>query len=379
MKTRFTFLTFSIFLAPTLGLALLAPSSALAQTKDGANPPPAAGRGRHVIGDKLERIRLETVSFDGLPQAEVVTMLRDEARKRDPEKKGINFMTTSNLPEETSPVQAPGAPPPEAIDVNSVLIRIRPPLTDVRLVDVLDAVVKVAERPIQYTVEEYGVVISPRGVEPMRKEGVRFTFPGGTPRQFLEAVQQQCQVDWSSVAEIPTEMADAHIPKLRIHPGSVGPSPRVEGAGNDPLAGLVSLYNQLGEQKPELGRLIVKGDLTKPSVVMFVPDKAATDTQPKIKVKAFSIWPITDAEAGKLLEDIERAKGEAMDYASRRGGATGLRALEGRVAIHKETSLLVATGTESFVDMVESIVNACLTKRARNPVSPMALPAAPGK
>ena len=52
---------------------------------------------------------------------------------------------------------------------------------------------------------------------------------------------------------------------------------------------MVSLYNQLGEQKPELGRLIVKGDLTKPSVVMFVPDKAAADTQPKVKVKAFSI------------------------------------------------------------------------------------------
>ena len=34
---------------------------------------------------------------------------------------------------------------------------------------------------------------------------------------------------------------------------------------------------------------MVQGDLTKPSVVMFVPDKAVADPQSKVKVKAFSI------------------------------------------------------------------------------------------
>jgi ActR/RegA family two-component response regulator len=113
---------------------------------------------------------------------------------------------------------------------------------------------------------------------------------------------------------------------------------------------------------------------------MLVPDKAVTDTQPKVKVKAFSIYGIDDAERAKLQEDIDRAREEAMKYASRLRGSSGLRNLEGTVAIHNETSLLVATGPESFVDMVESIVNACLAKeRARNPAVPMALPSAPGK
>jgi hypothetical protein len=173
-------------------------------------------------------------------------------------------------------------------------------------------------------------------------------------------------------------MADVHIPRLRINQDSLGPILRPTGTERGPLVALVSLYNQLGEQKPELGRLIVKGDLSKPSVVMFVPDKAATDTQPKVKVKAFSIWGISDAERAKLQEDIERAKKEALDYASRLRGSSGLRSLEGNVAIHNDTSLLVATGPESFVEMVESIVTACVAReRDRNPIPPTTLPAEP--
>lgn len=379
MNTRLPFLT---LLACFLTLVAVAPACAMAQAREETNPSTAAVRGRQNLSNKLERIRLETVSYDGLPLGEIVNHLLDEAKKRDPEKKGINFMINPNLPPGTA-VAAPMDPatglPVEPVDVGSILVRIRPALTDVRLLDALDAVVAVAERPIQYTVEDYGVVFSPRGSEPVRKAGVSFAFPGGTPSQFLEAVQAQYKVDWLSVAEIPREMADARIPKLRIQQDAFAAGPGT-GGGGDALGGLVSLYNQLGEQKPELGRLIVKGDLTKPSVVMFVPDKAAAEAQPKLKVKALSIWGISDAERGKLQEDIERAKVEATDYASRLRGAPWLRGLEGTVAIHSDTSLLVAAGAESFVDMVESIVNACLAKqRARNPSAPSVLPYPPGR
>ncbi len=344
---------------------------------------------RQVIINKLDRIRLDSVSFDGLPLAEVVIVLRDEAKKRDPEKKGINFMINPNPPADSAPGTAPAlgpdgsplpAPPQEQVDMGAIAIKINPPLNDVRLVDVLDAVVKVADRPIKYSVEDYGVVFSLRGPEPARKEEIGFAFPGGRPRDLLTAVQDQYKVDWVSVAEIPREMADAQIPRLRINQDSLGPILRRTGGEGGLLEALVSLYNQLGEQKPELGRLIVKGDLAKPSVVMFVPDKAVTDTPPKVKVKAFSIFGINEAERAKLQTDIDQATQEAMKYAARLRGSTGLSNLEGTVAIHNETSLLVATGPESFVDMVESIVNACLAKeRARNPAVPSVLPPPPGR
>ena len=362
-----------------------------AQADNPANAIPAAGGGRQAIINKLERIRLDTVAYDGLPLGEVVLNLRDQAMKRDPEKKGINFMINPNPPADfVAPVVAPpvgpdGRPlpavPTEQLDVSAIAVRIHPPLTDVRLVDVLDAVVKVADRPIKYTIEDYAIVLSLKGPEPPPKgEIIAFNFAGGTPEQFLDAVQQQYGVDWSSVAEIPKAMADVRIPRLRINQEALNAMWRGNPYGKDSLGALVSLYNQLGEQKPELGRLIVKGDPAKPSVVMFVPDKAAADTQPKVKVKAFSIYGINDAERAKLQEDIERAKQEAMNYASSLRGSSGPRSLEGTVAIHNETSLLVATGPESFVDMVESIVTACQAKeRARNPTAPMALPNAPGR
>ena len=378
MKTTLTF--------PTI-LALAVPLALLAQNKTEPNSPTGAGGERQAIMKRLESIRLETVRYDGLPLSEVVNNLRDEAKKRDPEKKGINFLLNQNPDAGEAPATPPPAvgpdgnllppPPQEEMDINAVIIKISPPLSDVRLVDVLDAVVKVAYRPIKYTVEDYGVVFSPRGSEPARRAATSFVFPGGTPHEFLNAVQEQYKVDWSSVADIPKVMADVHIPRLRINQDSAGFLAMPTGLGNDELSMLISLYNQLGEQKPELGRLVVKGDLNKPSVVMFVPDKAAADTQLSVKVKAFSIWGISDAERGKLLEDIERSKKEALEYASRLRGSSGLRSLEGTVAIHNDTSLLVATGPEPYVDVVESIVTAFLAQeRERHPGTPAA---APGK
>jgi len=369
MKTKLTF--------PTI-LALAVPLALLAQTKTEPNTPADAGRDRQAIMKKLESIRLDTVRYDGLPLSEVVNNLRDEAKKVDPEKKGINFLLNQNMdPGEVAPAAPPAVGPDgnllpassaEQLDLNAVCIKINPPLTDVRLVDVLDAVVKVADHPIKYTVEDYGVVFSPRGSEPARRAATSFEFPGGTPHEFLNAVQEQYKVDWSSVADIPKVMADVHIPRLRINQDSAGFLAVPTGLGNDELSMLISLYNQLGEQKPELGRLIVKGDLNKPSVVMFVPDKAAADTQLRVKVKAFSIWGISDAERAKLLEDIARSTKEARDYASHLRGSSGLRGLEGAVAIHNDTSLLVATGPEPYVDIVESIVTAFLAQeRERHP------------
>jgi hypothetical protein len=349
---------------------------------------PTASSGLQVISNKLERIRLDTVRYDGLPLGEVVINLLEESKKRDPEKKGINFLINQNLdPGEATAIPTvilgPNgnpvpSPPAESVDVGSIAIKINPPLNDVRLVDVLDAVVKVADRPIKYSVEDYGVVFSPRGAEPGRKEEIGFTFPGGTPSQFLNAVQEQYKVDWLSVADIPKEMADVHIPRLRLNRGSLGLAPGDPRASELGVMGLISLYNQLGEQKPELGRLIVRDEVTKPSVVMFVPEKGMADTQPKIKVKAFSIYGISDAEKANLQEDINQAKQEAIQYASRLRGSPGTRNLEGSVAIHDATSLLVATGPESFVDMVESIVAARAAKgQARNPGAPA--PSVPSK
>ncbi len=128
------------------------------------------GQGRQSIITKLDRIRLDSVKYDGLPLGEVVINLNDEAKKRDPEKRGINFLVNQNI--DSGGANAPAAPqlgpdgnplpaaPPEQVDMSAISIKINPPLTDMRLADVLDAIVKVADRPIKYSIEDYAVIFS---------------------------------------------------------------------------------------------------------------------------------------------------------------------------------------------------------------------------
>jgi beta-lactamase regulating signal transducer with metallopeptidase domain/type II secretory pathway component GspD/PulD (secretin) len=123
---------------------------------------------RRTIVNKLNSIRFDSVYYDGLPLSEVIRNLSDEARKRDPEKRGVNFIINPNVGSAAVPVASAtidpatglpvGAPATEAVDLKSVSIKIVPAATDVRLADVLDMIVKSADKPIKYAIEDYGVV-----------------------------------------------------------------------------------------------------------------------------------------------------------------------------------------------------------------------------
>ncbi len=351
MKTTHTFGQILLLVLP---LGLVAPFALRAQTSDGAKPPTVTNRERSAITTKLGTIRFDSINYQDMPLSEVARMLRAETIKRDPEKKGINFMLNPN---------------PGPVDLGSANIRIDPPLTDLRLVDALDAIVKVADRPIRYSVEDYGVVFSPRGPEARDGAEEVFSFPGGTPLDLVKAVQEHFKVDWQSVMDEPREMADVHIPRLRLN---LAPGPDTRPAAEGPLGALVTLYNQVGEQKPELGHLVVRGNLVKPSVVLFVPSKSAGELRPKFMVKAFSVYGLNDEARARLIDDINRAQMMAIDYTTRQRGPSGTAELSGMVALHKETSLLVATGQEAFVEMVESMVAACTANKEAMNYSPAA-------
>ena len=164
-------------------------------------PPPAAGLdrinnhpqnlaftglGRKAIVAKLDKIRLDNVSYDSLPLHEVLKQLAEQSRLRDPERKGINFLINNNPPlsGQPTPAQAGTAPAPtidpitglpvplssasmatnNVTDIGSSIINI-PSLTDIRLADVLDAIVLVADRPLKYSIQDFAVVFSAKGPE----------------------------------------------------------------------------------------------------------------------------------------------------------------------------------------------------------------------
>lgn len=160
------------------------------------------GEGRQKITSKLNRIRLNEVKYEDIELSEVLRHLSEQIRARDPEKEGINFLLVREPAIDQTALQAqmaalqggygamgaygmvqpgmqmgmqptpegvPGmgiAPTPmlgaagEEVDLASVRIRIVPPLRDVRVADVLDAIVKTADHPIKYSIEDYAILFS---------------------------------------------------------------------------------------------------------------------------------------------------------------------------------------------------------------------------
>ena len=179
------------------------------------------GPGRQTIMNKLDRIHLDSVSYDGLPLSEVLRSLSEQTRLRDPERKGINFLINPN-PDNSGPEIASttlgglpgGAPqaftPPQAaidpttglpiaqagggaggngsesVDVSSVIIKLS--LDDVRLADVLDAIVTVADHPIKYSVQDYAIIFSTKGAETPQLFTRRFRVDPNTFYSGLESV-----------------------------------------------------------------------------------------------------------------------------------------------------------------------------------------------
>ena len=164
------------------------------------------GPGRTLIMEKLDRIHLDNVSYDGLPLNEVLRDLQAKAQSRDPDKKGINFIINPNADnsgqsapppnsggagggaggapgagfggggfEGGAAQQAPNAVDPttgfspannaaasaEPVDIGSdVLIKLN--LSDVRLADVIDAIITVANKPIKYSIRDYAIIFQSR-------------------------------------------------------------------------------------------------------------------------------------------------------------------------------------------------------------------------
>ncbi len=153
------------------------------------------GPGRQAIQNKLNRIFLNEALFDGVALPQVLTYLSEESTKRDPDKEGINFLINPNVVSSGAQVTIDPAtgqqitlPPPEPLDMSSVIVRINPPLKNVRLADVLEAITKVADKPIRFSIEEYAVIFSQKPPEAAQLETRTFKIDPNTFLQGLESV-----------------------------------------------------------------------------------------------------------------------------------------------------------------------------------------------
>jgi len=105
---------------------------------------------RTDISKLLNRIQLPEVSYHDLTFSEVLRDLRSQSVKLDPKHKGLNFLYNPN---------EPGLTNNPAGGASEIHISLK--LNNVSMAQVLDGICLVADRPIKFTVEDYGVVFSP--------------------------------------------------------------------------------------------------------------------------------------------------------------------------------------------------------------------------
>src|ERR1017187_5743713 len=118
---------------------------------------------------KLDRIRLEHFStgVSGMTLIELLKQLTEQTKLRDSDGKGITFLINSN--------RSDTADTTESQNIDSVIIKI-PSLTDVRLTDLLDAIVLVADQPIRYGILADGSVAFFPKVTPKSEQLLMRTF-----------------------------------------------------------------------------------------------------------------------------------------------------------------------------------------------------------
>ena len=139
--------------------------------------PKEASRGHSRLQERLRNTRFKIVAYDAIPLGEVIKQLRDNSIQQDPHRTGVNFVLSERVnPGKTQNQEfidpATGLPlrnPTTGLPIKSskpsqtlrdLPITLDPGLRDVTLEDTLNAIVRDAPQPIDYSMEDYGVVIS---------------------------------------------------------------------------------------------------------------------------------------------------------------------------------------------------------------------------
>ena len=116
----------------------------------------------------------------------------------------------------------------------------------------------------------------------------------------------------------------------------------------------LQVYNRL--QDPTLGQWKYAGPSSDPSVLALVPDKelALSKATTGAKVKAMALAGIAELRWNDLQKDVDVAQELGMKMAEKLGGDK----YEGHIQIQRESKILIASGSEGFIEMVESVLAA---------------------
>ena len=175
-----------------------------------------------------------------------------------------------------------------------------------------------------------------------------FNFPGGSPIDFVVALDRHFRTRLVQILTLPETLSKTKVPKLRV-------------AAEDPRE-VLTLYNRL--QSPTLGQWRFEPDgtgqnapTTNMNVLMLVPDKSVVASKIErsaTKVKGVALAGVPQGTWEALIRDIDQARRYGEEAAARDSGD----AFTGSIRIQRESKILIAAGSEPYLEMVESLVAA---------------------
>jgi len=184
-----------------------------------------------------------------------------------------------------------------------------------------------------------------------------FVFEGGSLRRFIDQMNAHFEVDLRKLATIEVP-ENTHVPKMRVSSRLDNRFRRI-GRHTHSIEFVLQAYNALAEGgRPELGKWFVwnegqtKGEL--PGIITLAARRQENGAN-ALKVRAFSIKGFSEEQRKK----IERAVREAQDISSilrQEMGVPSTESPRGHLNYHADTDLLLAFGSEAFLEMTESIV-----------------------
>jgi hypothetical protein len=154
------------------------------------------------------------------------------------------------------------------------------------------------------------------------------------------AMDRHFRTRLNEILSIPHALAHAQVPKMRL-------------TTDNPAEPLV-LYNRLGD--PFLGRWVWEGQIdpaTNAQVLALVPDKTVASTMQKsgARVKAVALAGVPESRWSALREDIDAAR-KVGAQADKQSGIVP----EGEIRIQPASKVLIVSGSDDFIEMVESVV-----------------------
>lgn len=176
--------------------------------------------------------------------------------------------------------------------------------------------------------------------KPEKSEKKTFFFEGGNPLQFILAVDKHFRTRLGQILSIPSSLARAEVPKMRI--------------STDKPEEALQVYNHL--QDPMLGQWRYAGPPDDPAVLALVPDKevAINKATTGAKVKALPLAGIHKTKWNKLRDDIDIAR----DLGARAAQDLGGQQYAGATSIQSESEILIVSGSPAYIEMVESVLEA---------------------